>query len=232
MSKRRCIVVEDEQPAIELISSYIEELPNWTLVKVCRNAIEAIEYLHNSKVDILFLDIEMPRVSGFELLVSLEQQPLTVITSAYPEYGVQAYDLDVFDYLLKPYSFARILKTYQRIESLSSPIESFDKPSSSTFISIKVKGHTRRLDVQEILYAEAQRSYVHIETNKNTFRSKMTISSLWAELPEDKFLRVHRSFLVAIDKIDSFSKNELLINERKIPIGRFYKQGVMDRMNQ
>lgn len=224
------MIVEDEQPAMELLSGYIADLPHWTLVKSCRNAIEALEYLRTQSIDILFLDIEMPLVTGFELLESLDKPPITIITSAYTEYGVKAYEFEVFDYLLKPYSFARILKTYQKIERQADGVLDLEVKNEQDAITIKVKGNNMRLRVSDIRYVESQRSYIHIATSKETSRTKMSIWAFENLLPASRFLRVHRSYLVAVQHVDSFNRNEIIINEVTIPIGRNYKQSVMDAL--
>ncbi|NNC84115.1 MAG: response regulator transcription factor [Flavobacteriales bacterium] len=228
---KNCVIIEDEQPAIELLSSYLEKVPDWQLVQVCRNAIEAAEYLRSHSADILFVDIEMPMLSGIEFNQSLTDPPLCIITSAHVEYGVKAYDLNVFDYLLKPYSFARLLQTYNKLnEKEDRPAETL--PSSvDTYIILKEKGQNKRVNIEDILFAESQRSYVVLTTVQGVIRSKMTLNSLESSLPSEMFIRVHRSFIVALKKVDSFNQNKVQIGEKSLPIGRLYKKDVRSRLD-
>lgn len=231
MNEMKCMIVEDELPAVELLSKYLEEIPGWHLVKVCGNAMEAMEYLRSHPVDLLFLDIEMPQMNGIEMLQALNSPPLTIITSAYSEYGVKAYDVNVFDYLLKPYSFARLMKTYQRVAEHQSPARTQSEHGPRPTVTFKEKGLLIRVEVQDILFIESQRSYVLVRTTKQLIRSKMTLTSVEELLPANDFIRAHRSYLVAINKIQSFSAREVFIGEWRIPIGRNYKHAVSIHLN-
>jgi DNA-binding LytR/AlgR family response regulator len=235
----KCLVVDDEPLALELISAYISKVEGLTLVKGCANAIEAFTLLQHKQVDLLFLDIQMPQISGLDLLKSLKVKPHVILTTAYREYASYAFDLDVLDYLVKPIHFDRFLQALSKVyrfQSLStenshqSPAP-FQQPGDA-YIYLKEEREMVKIYLSDILYIESLRDYVRVKTLTRQVITYQKISYLEQKLPEHKFIRVHRSFIVAIDKIVSFTPTSVKIQNGDIPIGRNYKLQAMKALNQ
>jgi DNA-binding LytR/AlgR family response regulator len=232
----KCLVVDDEPLARTLIESYIRQTDTLTLLKSCSSALEAFEILKQTTVDLIFLDIHMPKVSGIELLKSLKDKPKVILTTAYREYAMEAYDLDVVDYLLKPVTFDRFLrgvgKLYHSNQSSASeestPIKSYDE----SYIYFKEEREMVKVFLKDILYIESLRDYVRIKTTTKQIITYQKISFLEQKLPESKFARIHRSFIVAIDFVTSFTFNSVKLAEIEIPIGRNYKQQTLKVLNK
>lgn len=230
----RCVVIEDEQPARELLRSYIALLPDWQLVADFDNAIDAMSFLSRQSVDVIFLDIQLPRLTGIGFLRALEHPPLVVITTAYSEHAVEAFELTVFDYLLKPFPFERFLKTSGRIQQQLQGSHTKEEKSTEPDAHILVRADRRnvKLPVSEILFIESRREYIRIVCAGRELSPRMGITKIESELVNDGFLRVHRSFLVAVAKIDSFTGTELRMGKHVIPIGRLYQREVKTRLER
>lgn len=224
MIKLQAIIIDDEPLAINVIKNHISKIKELEIVSTFSNAIEASSYLQNNKVDLIFLDINMPILNGLNFLQTLHVKPFVVITTAHDEYALKSYALDVIDYLIKPISFPRFLKSVSRIISLSGnrlkhDVVSTDKPS----IFVKVdKKKLQRIYINEILVVESLKDYIRIITAKGKYIIHRTLSSFTEELSEDKFIRIHRSFTVAIDKVDVVEGNSLEIAGVRYIIGRSY----------
>jgi DNA-binding LytR/AlgR family response regulator len=234
----KCIVVDDEPLARQLIESYIQRVDGLTLVKSCSNAVEAFAAIQQRPVDLVFLDIQMPQITGIDLLKTLKQRPRVIITTAYREHAVDAYDLDVTDYLLKPILFDRFLRSISKIYQLKQPQDVQPEEPSRTqsyeeaYMYLKEDREMVKVFLKDILYIESLRDYVRVKTPAKQIVTYQKISYLEQKLPESKFIRVHRSFIVALDKVSSFSNNNVKVNAFDIPIGRNYKNQALSALNK
>lgn len=223
----RCLIIDDEPLAAELMSDYVEKIPELVLLKTCSNAIEAIEIIKNQEVDLLFLDIQMPMITGIEFLRSLHNPPKVIFTTAYREYALESYELDVVDYLLKPISFERFLKAINKyqgtieIKTVKSSAE--EEPDGHMYIKANKKHH--KVLYSDILYAESLKDYLRIHTTQISITTKQKISDLERSLPS-YFLRTHRSYIINTRKITAFTAQDVEIGDIEIPIGISYKQSV------
>jgi DNA-binding LytR/AlgR family response regulator len=234
----RCVVVDDEPLARQLIESYIHRVDGLTLVRSCSNAVEAFTIIQQQQVDLIFLDIQMPQITGIDLLKTLKQRPRIILTTAYREYAVDAYDLDVTDYLLKPILFERFLRSISKIYQLKQPTELISEDSTrwpsyeEAYTYLKEDREMVKVFLKDILYIESLRDYVRVKTTGKQIVTYQKISYLEQKLPEGKFIRVHRSFIIALDKVSSFSNNSVKINTFDIPIGRNYKNQALNALNK
>lgn len=226
----KCIIIEDEVPARELLGSYLAEVKGWSLVAAFGNAMDAMAFLSQHTVDVIFLDIQLPKLSGISFLRALAQPPLVVITSAYSEHAVEAFELTVFDYLLKPYPFERFLKTVNRINLHLQGGAKEVRGSEEASILVRVDRRNVKLAVASILFVESQKEYVRIVCADTELRTRMGIAKVEELLAPFDFLRVHRSFLVAVDKVGAFSGTDLTVGKQVLPIGRLYQKEVRERL--
>jgi DNA-binding LytR/AlgR family response regulator len=232
--KLKCLIVEDEPIAQDILKSYIDKTDFFEVSAQLSNAIEAFSFLQNNPVNLLFLDIKMPQMNGIELLKALSNKPKVIITSAYRDYAIEAFDLDVVDYLLKPFSFERFLKAVSKAFNDASGIPA-NQPAQKAFVKEKsfffVKGNKQlqKIYVDDIVYIESQRDYLKFKlTGEQEIVTRQTIGYYEQFLPAQLFIRIHRSFIVAIDKIKTAEVNRLLIGQQYLPIGRNYKQHVFE----
>jgi DNA-binding LytR/AlgR family response regulator len=234
--KLRVLIVDDEPHAIEVIENYLANFSNMELVGRCSNAIQAFQLLQQKQVDLMFLDIKMPGMNGTDLLKSLKNPPKVIFTTAYSEYALDGFELNAVDYLLKPISFDRFLraidKIYQLNEHKATAVIGHEKPVGDTeaFLYLKVERKTIKINVNDILWIESLRDYVKVITTDNACISKQKISLLEEMLPENKFVRIHRSFIVALSRINSFYSYSVEINGHELPVGRNYKQEMQKRL--
>lgn len=234
----KCLIVDDEPLARELLESYLSRIEELKLVKSCSNAIEAFTCIQQRPVDLLFLDIEMPQVTGIDLLRSLKNKPRIILTTAYREYAFEAYDLDVVDYMLKPISFDRFLRGIGKIKQLKQqPEVSFDEGDTiqsfnDAYLYLKENREMVKVFLKDILYIESLRDYVRVKTVKQEVITYQKISYLEQKLPQTKFIRVHRSFIIAMDKVISFTPASVKVNTIEIPIGRNYKNMTLKALTQ
>lgn len=224
--KVKCLLIDDEPLALALLKNHLSQLEGFEVVASCANAVKALEVLRSTPVDLLFLDIHMPKLSGLDFLRALKSPPAVIITTAYREYALDGYDLDLVDYLLKPITFSRFIKAidrYLRKAVVVNPIQSI---ASQQFIHVRSEGKMHRLDVNEIHYIESVRDYVVFHMADEKVTAKYKISDMEAELKNTSFLRVHRSFLINTDKISSYTASEVEVGKIEIPIGASYKEYV------
>ena len=233
----KCLIIDDEPLAIEVLESYVEKVERLQLVKTFRNAIKAFDFLQKEQVDLIFLDIQMPKLTGIDFLKTLKNPPKVIFTTAYREYALEGYELEVTDYLLKPISFERFLKAIAKVFDdkevrlgfhVGSPSSTEEEP----FVYFKVDKRMVKIRLNDILVIESIKDYVKVKTAEKEIVTHQQISYLEHKLPEDKFLRIHRSFIVAIDKIDAFSATEVEINQKYVPIGRNYKNEVIEKLSK
>jgi len=227
---KKCIIVDDEPAAHYVLANYIKQNPQLELVFQCYNGIEVMDYLRENKVDLMFLDINMPEISGMELLKILPIYPKTILTTAYSEFALESYDYGVIDYLLKPIYFPRFLKAVERFFSTESIVKSEPEEVVVNSISIKVDGYFIEIELDQLLYAQSFGNYVKLHTVKRTYLASCTTAELEKELPEKSFMRIHKSYIVALDKIDDSDKDFVLIKKEKLPIGITYKRELTDRL--
>ncbi len=227
----RCIAVDDEPLALEVLESYIRKVPSLRLVGLCGGALEAICVLSPGAVDLVFLDVDMPDLTGTQLLRTLKHPPLVVFTTAYPDYALEGFELDAVDYLLKPIPFDRFLravnKAQERLHPPAAPAAVAPPPASEpNFIFVKTEYKTLRVDLDDILYVEGLKDYVLIHTRQKKIITLLSLNKMVEKLPPTHFLRVHRSFIVAVNKMDSIERNRIRIGDAEIPVGDLYRDGL------
>lgn len=224
----KCIIIDDEPLAIEILESYVARVDELELVGTFRNAIAAFTFVQQNAVDLIFLDIEMPKLSGIDFLKTLKHHPKVIITTAYRDYAIEGFELEVIDYLLKPIPFERFLKSVGKV--LSTRMETIVTPTpvaQDSFIYFKVDKKMVKTKIADILYIESIKDYVKVRTGEKEIITQQKISYLDESLPRTQFLRVHRSFIVNLDRIDAYTATDVEISKFKVPIGRNYKNDVM-----
>lgn len=232
--KVQCIIIDDEPLAIALIEAHIAKFPNLEVVATCNNALEGFEVLKSKQVDLIFLDIQMPLLTGIEFLKSLSNPPKVIFTTAYREYAIESYELEVVDYLLKPISFDRFFKAINKyfktveIKEKKEVVVS-GKEYNTGFMYVNVNKKHHKILFSEILYAESLKDYVQIHTKETSIITKDKISDFEQKLPEH-FLRTHRSYIVNTNKITAYTTKDVEIGELEIPIGISYKKQVMQNL--
>ena len=232
----RCLVVDDEPPAREIIRRYIEEMPLLELVGECSNAIQALTLLQQTRVDLMFLDIRMPQLNGNDFLKTIKIPPKVIFTTAYADYAMEGYELDVVDYLLKPIHFDRFIKAVSKTFQLTNmqPANTVvieEQASEDPFVYFRADRKMVKVMLRDILYIESMKDYVKIVTRSGTIISKQSISSVEEMLPEKKFIRTHRSFIISLEKIRSFTNELIEIEKAEIPIGKLYRNAVIKMLN-
>lgn len=223
------IIVDDETASHDNIKDYASNLSYLSYQKSCYNAFEALEFLNKHSIDLIFLDINMPKLSGLEFLKTLSNPPKIIITTAYKEFALEGYELNIDDYLLKPFSFSRFIKSVSKVsEALSnkSTVIQNKETSEDTKIFIKEDKKYFQIKLKDILFIEAYGNYVKINMIDRMIVSHQTLTSFTHNLPENQFTRVHKSFIVSIDKIELIEGNRIHIKNQKIPIGKMYKLNV------
>jgi len=230
MQKYNCIIVEDEPIAAEILEDYIRQIPYLQLKAVCNDAIYAMEILQSEKIEVIFLDIHLPKLKGLDFIKTLKTAPQIIITSAYQEYALQGFELNVVDYLLKPIEFNRFLMAVNKLNQQtekqpSAPIMPPASERAHLFFNMNKKKVKVYLD--EILYIESLREYIRITTKEKNILTKFQLGQIEELLTKNNFLRVHRSFIVAKEKIEAFTSTEIEVSGKEIPIGRSYKELVL-----
>ncbi len=226
MKTYSCIIIEDEPIAAEIISDYISELSFLKLVGVHHDAISAISYLNDHEVDLIFLDINLPKIRGLDFLKSLKNPPNVIITTAYEEYALKGYEYNVLDYLLKPIEFSRFLQAVNKIVEKPKVPQEMDTVSTEQFINLNINKKLIRINLSELLFIESNKENIHLHTIEKIIICKMQISEIEKQLNANQFLRIHRSFIVALDKVDSMALTEFEIKKHTIPVGRNYREQV------
>jgi two-component system, LytTR family, response regulator len=225
----RCQIIEDESMASKLLELYVSKLPALQLVAVSHNPLHALDCLKTNPVDLLFLDIRMPEMTGLAFLELLPNRPLTILTTAFSEFALESYDLDVVDYLKKPITFERFVKAVQKAEQRLHPAEM--PPTNPDYIFIKEGTRFVKVDLDDILFIEGLKNYAAIHTVSEKIVSLQRLKSLEDQLPTARFIRVHNSYIVAKRAISSVKENEIRIGAAQIPIGETYLRGFMDFVN-
>ncbi len=222
------LIIDDEYIAHDIIQEYCDLLPNLELVKNCYDALEALDYLRTNKVDLIFLDLNMPKIKGFEFLRTLSNPPSVIVTTAYQEYAIDGYELNVVDYLLKPFSFSRFLTAINKVVSSTTPLPTNRSNATGTTAAqntIFLRSNKKYIQVviDEILYIEAAGNYAKVVTTQEVITIREKISDVLTSLNSEAFIQVHKSFAVAIKHIHSIEGNRITIGEHLVPIGKLYK---------
>ena len=223
------IIIDDEHIAHDIIKGYCDILPNMELMKHCYDAIEALEYLSKNKVDLIFLDLNIPKLKGFEFLKTLSSPPKVIVTTAYSEFALEGYELSVVDYLLKPFSFERFLRAINKVIGTSVPQKQSSSEENNTTdgqIFLRQNKSYIQVDIKSILYIEASGNYTKVVTTNDTITIREKISDMIESLPKTGFLQVHKSFAIATTHIKSIEGNRIYIGDDIVPIGKLYKVNV------
>jgi len=233
-TKLRVLIVDDEPLAQEVIERYLRNINELELVGKCSNALEAFEVLHNEHIDLMFLDISMPVISGIDFLRSLRIAPAVIITTAYPDFALQGYELDVIDYLVKPISLERFMRAVNKvIERIKkpTPVIAESKQIKADYMFVKCDQKLIKIRFNDIDYIEGMKDYVKIFTNDKMIVTLHTMKFFENNLPSHIFIRIHKSYIVNVDAIKTISGNELEINQTRIPIGNSFKDNVLKHIN-
>lgn len=234
--KTKCLIIDDEPLARDLMRSHIEKLENFEIVAECGDAMKALQELRNHEVDLMFMDIQMPQITGIEFLKTLKHPPKVIITTAFREYALDGFELDVVDYLLKPITFERFLKSVNKYYQVTQEEQQNISPgpakttTEDAFIYVKENKKVIKLHLNEILYVEGLSEYVQIYTGKKKIITKTSMSNMQEKLPDAGFMRIHKSFIVSLTKIEAFTSHSIEVPGKELPIGRSYKNSVLDAL--
>lgn len=239
--KIRTVIVDDEPHAMEIIRKYAANIPEIEIVGTCSNAIEAFQTIQHNKVDLVFLDIKMPRLLGTDLVRSLKTPPLIIFTTAYQEYAIEGFDLNAIDYLLKPIPLKRFLQAIDKVmhflngdskrSATQQDAEGPAQQAADHFLYLRVERRLIKVNTKDILWIESIKDYIKVITSDKTFHTKQKISVTEKLLPIGEFMRIHRSFIIPVNKMEGYHPNHILIAGNKIPIGRNYKQACARKFN-
>jgi len=227
-----CIIVDDEAIAREIIASHVAQIETIKVIAQCKNAIEAFNFISNNKVDLIFLDINMPEISGISFAKAINKDIKIIFTTAYRDYAVEGFDLQAVDYLLKPIAFERLLQAVNRyFEVASTTIDTtLTTTESNDFIFVRSDRRMLKVDFNAIIYVESYSDYIKIHLQDETITTRETITSIEAKLPKTQFLRIHRSYIVCIAKIQSFTNEHITVNRKALSISRSHKKEVLKRL--
>ncbi|MEX1274629.1 MAG: response regulator transcription factor [Bacteroidota bacterium] len=230
MSNLRCIIIEDEPLAVKVLSDYISQVPFLELRGTFKNAFLAADYLQDHDIDLLFLDIHLPKLKGMAFLKTLRNPPAVIVTTAYHQYAVEGFNLNVTDYLLKPFDFERFLTAVTKVRTTRGGKQKSDETEGMRgYIFVNVQKKKVKISFPEIVYIESQREYIKIVTTKKEYTSKMSTHEIEALLPANLFKRIHRSFIISISKIESYTAEIVEVHGVSIPIGKGYRN-IIERL--
>lgn len=224
------IIIDDEKPAINVLTNFVKKVPFLHLKLATQDAFEGIELMNTQVVDLLLLDIEMPDITGVELLKSLEKKPLVIFTTAYENYALQGYQLDVLDYLMKPIRLDRFLKAVNKAHKLHMVNKKDFLQKKESHLVIKVEYKNIKINYSNILFIEGLKDYVKVYTQEKMYVTRLNLKSILSKLPDDKFMRIHRSYIVPIQRITSFQKGQIYINKIAIPVGITFQKDVIRKI--
>ena len=227
-----CLIVDDEVMAREIIASHLEKIPSINVVGQCKSALEAFSIVNKQQIDLLFLDINMPDIDGIAFAGSLPKHIKIIFTTAYREYAVEGFELRAVDYLLKPISFERLLKSIsafiERQKEINQP--QVDSLEENNFMFVRSERRMIKVEYHHIIYIESYSDYLKIHLNDQTIVTRETISSIDGKLPQETFIRIHRSYIVSLSHLSSFTNEEVTIGTKSLPISRSYKKSVLHRL--
>ncbi|HMB90630.1 MAG TPA: LytTR family DNA-binding domain-containing protein [Rhodothermales bacterium] len=225
----RCLIVDDEPLAVEVIRTHLAKLSDVEVIATCHDALEAFGLLRKHEVDLLFLDIQMPQLTGVDLMKALDDPPAVIFTTAHRDYAVEGFDLNAVDYLLKPISLPRLLRALDKFRTLHAATAT-PSATPADALNVRVDRQVVKVPLADIRYIESMSDYVQIHTTKRTLITKERISHLADKLAPHGFLRIHRSFLVPAHQVTAFTSEEVQVGEKRLPISRSYKQAVLARL--
>ncbi|MBS7254850.1 LytR/AlgR family response regulator transcription factor [Flavobacterium branchiicola] len=230
--KIKCVLIDDEPLAIKVLQNYFVNFTDFEVVATFNNSLEALDFLNSTPVDAVFLDINMPMMTGFELISLIENKTKIIITTAFREFAAESYDLDVLDYLVKPIPLPRFIKCINKITTefnLKNNIK-VETAKGDSHIFIKVDKKMMKINIEEILFIEGMKEYIKVVTPDKTYITHKSLTSLSEELPADRFLRIHKSYVIALNKVKSIEGNRIQIQSYTIPIGRNYSKDVKNKI--
>lgn len=227
--KIKCLIVDDEPVALDILENHLSKIEKIDIVGRCQNATEAFNLINANQVDLIFLDINMPGITGISFAKSINRNIKIIFTTAYREYAIEGFDLHAVDYLLKPISFPRLLDAVNNFQEIHLKVKEQEgiNEKNAEFIFVKIDRKMHKIDFSKILWIESLSDYLKLETTEGTKVTRETISSIEEKLPGSKFLRIHRSFIIAIERIESYSYEEVIIENKSIPVSRTYKENVL-----
>lgn len=232
MKKLSCIIVDDEPIARKILQEFTEQVPYLDLIGKFESAMKAEGFLKGNQPDIIFLDIEMPKVSGLQMLKRIHVESLVIVTTAFPQYALDGYELDIIDYLLKPFALHRFLKAVQKAKDFFEMKRQSGNAQLPSYIFIKSEKRIEKVELSDILYAEVLGNYITLYTDRKAIVAYLTMKSLEGQLPADDFIKIHQSFLVNRCKIESLEGNDLKVGTKSLPISRNYRDSVTSLINQ
>ncbi len=225
-----CLAVDDEPPALDVVTRHIAAIPSLCLVGVCMNAVQALAMLRQQNIDLLFLDIQMPQILGTQFIRTLKNPPKVIFTTAYRKFAVEGFELDAVDYLLKPITFERFLKAVNKVIGLpvqdTTPSPTKKETVSDRFIHLRADRKVQKIALDDIIYIESLKDYCKIITTSKRIVTRQPISSIESSLPAGDFIRIHRSYIVSLNKIESYTSELIEIARQELPIGRMYRHEV------
>jgi DNA-binding LytR/AlgR family response regulator len=230
--KIKCVLVDDEPLAIKVLQNYFNNFTDFEVIGTFNNSLEALDFINSTTVDAVFLDINMPMMTGFELISLIENKTKVIITTAFREFAAESYDLDVLDYLVKPIPLPRFIKCINKITTeynLKNNIK-VEATKGDSHIFIKVDKKMMKINIEEILFVEGMKEYIKVVTPDKTYITHKSLTSLSEELPADRFLRIHKSYVIALNKVKSIEGNRVQIQSYTIPIGRNYSKDVKTKI--
>jgi DNA-binding LytR/AlgR family response regulator len=232
MKRLRCIIIDDEPVARKILKEFAEKVPYLELQGQFENAMKAKAFLQNNVTDLLFLDIEMPKLSGIDFVQEMGVKPLIILTTAFPQYALAGYELDVIDYLLKPFAFSRFLKATQKAWDFSQMKDAATPGDVYPFIFVRSERRIEKIELRDIVYIESMGNYASICTETKKITAYLTLKSLESQLPAALFIKIHQSYLVSFSRITALEGNELHLGTKVLPIGRSYRDPVMSIIQQ
>jgi two-component system, LytTR family, response regulator len=230
--KIKCVLIDDEPLAIKVLQNYFNNFTDFEVIATFNNSLEALDFINSTPVDAVFLDINMPMMTGFELISLIENKTKVIITTAFREFAAESYDLDVLDYLVKPIPLPRFIKCINKITTefnLKNNIK-VETTKGDSHIFIKVDKKMMKINIEEILFVEGMKEYIKVVTPDKTYITHKSLTSLCEELPADRFLRIHKSYVIALNKVKSIEGNRIQIQSYTIPIGRNYSKDVKNKI--
>lgn len=232
MTTYRCYILDDEPLAIKVIEQHLSKFSQFVVAGTSTDPVDALTQIKHLQPDLLFIDIQMPELSGLEFIESVQKQPYVVITTAFREFAVQAFDLNVLDYLVKPISFKRFVKTIDKFLEQCKPLHSAPEATAASCIYVRADRKVVKVNLHDIQYLEGVKDYVKIVLDNQRILTKISIGNFLELLPADRFVRVHKSFIISLPKLTAYSAQGIEINGTEIPIGRTYKQAFFDLMEK
>jgi DNA-binding LytR/AlgR family response regulator len=231
-NKIKCLVVDDEAAAHYVLINYIGCVDRLELAGQCYNVLEAINFLHEHKIDLVFMDINMPELTGFDFLKALTLPPAVIFTTAYSQYALESYEYGVVDYLLKPIEFARFLRSVDRFlayQPAKNNAAGEEEPLQEAYVSVKVDGEITAIKLDEIIFTQSLGNYVKLITARRTYICSITTTELEKRLPAGTFMRIHKSHLIALPRVEKFNNNTVLIGGKELPVGITYRRNLAER---